>query len=85
MTMKIFTLQVPDDKVKFVKELMNNLNIKWNIAKGGVDKSLLDPVEDKPSPKTYLIDEEARKNAAKLREESLKDVITRIETMRKDK
>ena len=82
--MKIFTLQVPDEKVKFVKELMNNLDIKWNIAKGGVDKSLLDPVTDLPNPKAYMLDEEARKNAAKLREESLKDVISRIETMRKE-
>lgn len=78
--MKTFKVQVPKDKVKFVQELFDNLSIEWVLDSGEGIK------EEAPElPKVYEVDEDARKKAAKVREESLKDVISRIEAMRTKK
>ena len=82
--MKTINVQVPDDKAKFVKELLDNLGIEWKVLRVPADKPEAKR-EDRPAPPAYGLDEEARKNAAKVREESLKDVISRIEEMRKGK
>lgn len=76
--MKMFSVSVPDDKEKFMKELFDNLGVTWTVTKGKGGETV--PIE---TPKTYELDEEARKKAAKVREESLKDVISKIESMRK--
>ncbi|MCU4157670.1 hypothetical protein J1N10_16965 [Carboxylicivirga sp. A043] len=76
--MKMFTVSVPEDKVKFMAELLDNLCLSWSMSPGhGEEPSLTEP------PKTYEVDEESRKKAAKVREESLKDVISKIEALRK--
>ncbi|WP_430815872.1 hypothetical protein [Carboxylicivirga sp. RSCT41] len=76
--MKMFSVSVPDDKMKFMAELLDNLGIKWQMESGHEGKAILTE-----APKTYEVDEESRKKAAKIREESLKDVISKIEAMRK--
>ncbi|WP_289054775.1 hypothetical protein [Carboxylicivirga marina] len=77
--MKKFNVKVPEEKIGFVSELLDSLGFEWGLE-GHVDASEQVIVEP---PKTYEVDEEARKKAAKVREESLKDVINRIEAMRK--
>ncbi len=77
--MKVFKVTVPDEKRKFFTDLMNNLNFEW--------KKINQPEQEKQpekvvQPPAYELDEDARKKAAQLREESLKDVITKIEEMR---
>jgi intein-encoded DNA endonuclease-like protein len=78
--MKTYNVYVPDDQERFIRELLNKLGFKWSL-------SLSDDKASKNSAKeesrNYELDEEARKKAAKVREESLKDVINRIEEMRK--
>ncbi len=78
--MKTFNVYVPDEQERFVRELLNNLGIKWNLAIGS-EKVNKEP--KKEEPKNYKVDSESRKKAAKVREDSLKDVIHRIEEMRK--
>ncbi|MCG8582426.1 MAG: hypothetical protein MI866_21050 [Bacteroidales bacterium] len=76
--MKMFSVSVPDEKIKFIGELLDNLGISWKMEAGQEGKTILTE-----APKTYEVDEESRKKAAKVREESLKDVISKIEAMRK--
>jgi hypothetical protein len=76
--MKMFSISVPEDKVKFMSELFDNLGLTWKMESGRAGDMILTE-----TPKTYEVDEESRKKAAKVREESLKDVISKIEAMRK--
>ncbi len=79
--MKILNVYVPEDKIKFVRELLDGLGLEWDFGKNiGADSE----VKEEP-PLPYELDEEARMKAAKVREESLKDVISRIEQMRQGK
>ncbi len=79
--MKILNVYVPEDKIKFVRELLDGLGLEWDFGKNmGADSEVK---EEQPLP--YELDEEARMKAAKVREESLKDVISRIEQMRQGK
>ncbi|MBR8537589.1 hypothetical protein KDU71_18615 [Carboxylicivirga sediminis] len=77
--MKTLNVYVPDEKIKFMRELFDNLGLDWSFGRT-IDAEIND-LPERPSP--YELDEEARKKAAKVREESLKDVISRIEEMRK--
>ncbi|WP_439185331.1 hypothetical protein [Carboxylicivirga taeanensis] len=79
--MKTLNVHVPDDKLKFVRELLNNLGFEWSLRSTGHDKVTEAATDD--SNKAYELDEDARKKAAKMREESLKDVISKIEELRK--
>ena len=80
--MKTFNVHVPDDQERFMRELLNNLGLKWSLAVG---EERTAKTAAKDEHKNYEVDEEARTKAAKVREESLKDVIHRIEEMRKAK
>jgi len=82
--MKTYKVTISEDKERFFMELMENLGLKIvNLSSGEVKENI--KRQDAPSnpPPSYALDEELRKKAAKVREDSLKDVISRIEQLRK--
>ncbi|WP_430812201.1 MULTISPECIES: hypothetical protein [unclassified Carboxylicivirga] len=80
--MKTFNVFVPDDKMHFFGELLDGLNIKWE-AKAMESRKIKSTELPEPPPKAYEVNEEVRKKAAKVREDSLKDVISRLDKMRR--
>jgi len=82
--MKTFKVTVSEDKEKFFLDLMDNLELKV-LNHSSQDVQASSKQKDLPStpPPSYELDEESRKKAAKVREDSLKDVISRIEQLRK--
>ena len=82
--MSTYKVTVSEDKEKFFIELMNNLGLRIvNLSSTEGKSSLKQKEIPTPPPASYELDEEARKKAAKVREDSLKDVISRIEQLRK--
>ncbi len=82
--MKTFKVTVIEEKEKFFLELMKNLGLAV-VSFSSQDENANFMHKNKPvtPPPSYELDEEARKKAAKVREDSLKDVIGRIEQLRK--
>jgi len=84
--MKTYKVTVSDDKDKFFVELIDNLGFKFVELSSSEGKPNVKPTKSQVNvPHPYELDEVARKKAAQVREDSLKDVISRIEQLRKDK
>lgn len=80
--MKVYRVKVSNDKDHFFKELMQNLGIELEEFTAASYARITESREVSSSNK---MNEEERKKAAKVREESLKDVISKIEQMRNKK
>lgn len=85
--MKNYKVRVADDKVEFFKELLDNLGLSAvELSNSKTEQDVSKQPESKTQreepPPAYKVDDDSRKKAARVREESLIDVIKKIEKMR---